>query len=77
VFDFKNHSLKKQNIGADILNIDEKRQYVKLGMVGSLGGLFATGFLRFKYARMLHPLLGWVFLGFAVWHHIVSKPESR
>jgi hypothetical protein len=59
------------------VKLDEKRQYAKLGMVGSPGGLFETGYLRIKSARMLHPLLGWAFLGFAVWHHIVSKPESR
>jgi hypothetical protein len=59
------------------MNLKEQREFAKLGMVGSLGGLFITGFVRGKGARMLHPWLGWVFLGFSLWHHIVSKPQSK
>jgi hypothetical protein len=54
----------------------EQRQLAKAGMVGSLGGLFVTGFIRSKGFRILHPWLGWALLGFSIWHHVVSKPRK-
>jgi thiosulfate reductase cytochrome b subunit len=59
------------------LNLSDQRKMAKAGMVGSLGALFASGFLRFKGARMLHPWFGWALLGFSIWHHLVSKPSAK
>jgi hypothetical protein len=61
----------------NIMTLSEQRQIAKAGMVGSMGGLFATGFIRSKAARILHPWLGWALLGFSIWHHIVSKHQKK
>lgn len=67
----------KEISSSNTMNLSEQRQLAKAGMVGSLGGLFVTGFLRSKAARILHPWLGWAFLGFSIWHHIISKHPNR
>ena len=51
----KNGMVLKQ---AGILDACGQRQIAKVGMVGSLCALFATGFFRFKGAKMLHPWIG-------------------
>jgi hypothetical protein len=73
----KDQTKIRKTTNAGVLDLSEQRQLAKAGMVGSIGALFATGFLRFKGARMLHPWLGWALLGFSVWHHVVSKPQSK
>jgi hypothetical protein len=72
-------SQKKRNRKAKTTDpaLVEQRELAKIGMVGSLGGLFVTGFLRSKAARMLHPWLGWALLSFSIWHHMVSKPQKK
>jgi hypothetical protein len=62
---------------SNLMNLNEQKQLAKAGMVGSLGGLFVTGFIRSKSVRMLHPWLGWALLGFSIWHQIVSKPKKK
>jgi len=59
------------------LSLSDQRKMAKAGMVGSLGALFASGFFRFKGARMFHPWFGWALLGFSIWHHLVSKPSAK
>jgi hypothetical protein len=54
-----------------------EKELAKSGIVTTLGALLISGFCRFKYARMLHPLAGVALIGFSLWHHILSKPQSR
>jgi hypothetical protein len=69
---------KETRVGSSkALDLSDQRKMAKAGMAGSLGALFATGFFRFKGARMLHPWFGWALLGFSIWHHLVSKPSAK
>jgi hypothetical protein len=73
----KKDASKYKAVKVDSMKLSEQRQCAKAGMVGSMAGLFYTGFSRSKGARLLHPWLGWAFLGFSIWHHIVSKHQPK
>jgi hypothetical protein len=59
------------------LSLSDQRKMAKAGMVGSLGALFASGFFRFKGARMFHPwfswVLNWIFAIFKIeWYDLLK-----
>jgi len=54
-----------------------QRDIAKTGMLASLGTLVATGFFRFKGARLIHPWAGWAFIGFSLWHHMMNSPQPK
>ncbi len=68
---------EKYHYKQSTLNLKEQRQIAKAGMVGSLWGLFVTGLFRFKGAKLLHPLLGWTFLGFTIWHYMIYTRRKK
>ncbi len=49
----------------------------KLGMAGSLGALFVSGFVKFKGAKSLHLYSGFGLLAFTIWHHLLNQPKKR
>jgi len=49
----------------------------KIGMAGSLGALFVSGFLKFQGARSLHIYSGFGLLTFTMWHHFLNQPKSK
>jgi hypothetical protein len=54
-----------------------QKTLAKIGMTGSLGALFVSGFLKFKGAKSVHIYSGFGLLAFAVWHHILNQPKAR
>ncbi|MDJ0668487.1 MAG: hypothetical protein QNJ61_14465 [Desulfobacterales bacterium] len=54
-----------------------RKAAAKLGMTGSLGALFVSGFFKFKGAKSLHVYSGFGLLAFTVWHHYLNRPKRR
>ena len=49
----------------------------KMGMAGSIGALFVSGFFKFQGAKSLHIYSGLGLLAFTVWHHVLNQPKTR
>ncbi|MDJ0721125.1 MAG: hypothetical protein QNJ04_05825 [Desulfobacterales bacterium] len=49
----------------------------KIGMAGSLGTLFVSGFFKFHGAKQLHIYSGLGLLAFTLWHHVLNQPRKR
>lgn len=62
-----------------IVALKTQKSIAKMGMTGSLGTLFVSGFFKFHGAKQLHVYSGFGLLAFALWHHFLnqSKPKSR
>lgn len=55
-----------------------KRSLAKWGMVGALGVLTLSGYLRrTRQARTLHAVAGVALLGLAYWHHTLYVNDPR
>ncbi len=57
-----------------------KRHAAKWGLVGSMGALVLTGFLRRNpQARLAHVVAGMALLGLSYWHHTLyaNDPMRR
>jgi hypothetical protein len=57
--------------------IKKQRAFAKLGMIGSLGTLLVSGFLKFQKAKSLHIYSGFGLLAFSLWHHRLNQPKTR
>ena len=54
-----------------------QKSIAKIGMAGSLGSLFVSGFFKFKGAQKLHIYSGFGLLAFGVWHHLLNQPKTK
>ena len=54
-----------------------QRAAAKMGMAGSLGALFVSGFFKFHGAKQLHIYSGFGLLAFSVWHHFLNQPKPK
>lgn len=55
-----------------------KRSMAKWGMVGAMGVLALTGYLkRTRQARTLHAVAGVALLGLSYWHHTLYVNDPR
>jgi hypothetical protein len=54
-----------------------QKSIAKIGMSGSLGALFVSGFLKFHGAKQLHIYSGFGLLAFSLWHHFLNQPKSK
>jgi hypothetical protein len=68
---------RSKNDSTGALKLLTQREIAKAGMAGSLGVVFISGLFRFRGAGLLHPLAGWAFLGFSIWHHLISKSNTK
>ncbi len=54
-----------------------QKSMAKIGMAGSLGTLFVSGFFKFHGAKQLHIYSGLGLLAFTLWHHVLNQPRKR
>ena len=54
-----------------------QKTLAKMGMAGSLGALFVSGFLKFKGAKSVHIYSGFGLLAFSLWHHFLNQPKPK
>ncbi len=54
-----------------------QKSIAKIGMAGSLGSLFVSGFFKFQGAQKLHIYSGFGLLAFSVWHHLLNQPKTK
>lgn len=54
-----------------------QKAIAKIGMAGSLGSLFVSGFFKFQGAQKLHIYSGFGLLAFSVWHHLLNQPQTK
>ncbi len=54
-----------------------QKSIAKIGMTGSLGALFVSGFFKFHGARQLHIYSGFGLLAFSLWHHYLNQPRPK
>jgi hypothetical protein len=54
-----------------------QKSIAKIGMNGSLGALFISGFFKFHGAKQLHIYSGFGLLAFSLWHHFLNQPKSK
>ena len=54
-----------------------RKAVAQIGMTGSLGALFVSGFFKFKGAKLLHVYSGFGLLAFTVWHHCLNRTQRR
>ena len=66
-------AIGKQYAKRDSLN----KTISKIGMIGSLGSLLVSGFIRFKGAKTLHVWSGVAFLGFSMWHYMQNRSQTK
>ncbi len=72
----------RESIGAKSpqTSADQRRaqkSIAKLGMTGSLGALFVSGFFKFHGAKQLHIYSGFGLLAFSLWHHFLNQPKPK
>ena len=54
-----------------------QKTLAKMGMTGSLGALFVSGFFKFKGAKSVHIYSGFGLLAFSLWHHFLNQPKTK
>ena len=54
-----------------------QKSIAKIGMSGSLGALFVSGFFKFHGAKQLHIYSGFGLLAFSLWHHFLNQPKPK
>ena len=54
-----------------------QKSIAKIGMTGSLGALFVSGFFKFHGAKQLHIYSGFGLLAFSLWHHVLNQPRPK
>ncbi|MDJ0876461.1 MAG: hypothetical protein QNJ02_14410 [Desulfobacterales bacterium] len=54
-----------------------RKSIAKIGMSGSLGALFVSGFFKFHGAKQLHIYSGFGLLAFSLWHHFLNQPKPK
>ena len=52
------------------------RKYATTGMVGSLGATIFSGIGQGKLAHIIHPWVGFAFVGFTIWHTYLNAKEK-
>ena len=57
--------------------LEGQKTLAKMGMTGSLGALFVSGFLKFRGAKSVHIYSGFGLLAFAVWHYVLNQPKAK
>jgi hypothetical protein len=55
----------------------KRKAVAKMGMTGSMGALFLSGFFKFQGAKSLHVYSGFGLLAFTLWHHLLNQPRSK
>ncbi len=54
-----------------------QKSIAKIGMAGSLGALFVSGFFKFHGSKQVHIYSGFGLLAFSLWHHFLNQPKSK
>ncbi len=57
--------------------LQTQKSIAKIGMSGSLGALFVSGFFKFHGAKQLHIYSGFGLLAFSLWHHFLNQPKTK
>ena len=57
--------------------LNTQKSIAKIGMSGSLGALFVSGFFKFHGAKQLHIYSGFGLLAFSLWHHFLNQPKTK
>ncbi len=57
--------------------VKTQRSIAKIGMAGSMGALFVSGFFKFHGSKPLHIYSGFGLLAFSLWHHFLNQPKSK
>lgn len=71
-------SQQVERTGAARQHLRRKRSWAKWGMVGAMGVLALTGYIRrSSQARMVHAAAGVALLGLSYWHHTLYVNDPR
>ncbi len=60
-----------------VAQLKAQKSIAKIGMTGSLGALFVSGFFKFHGAKQLHIYSGFGLLAFSLWHHFLNQPKPK
>ena len=60
-----------------LTQLKAQKSIAKIGMTGSLGALFISGFFKFHGAKQLHIYSGFGLLAFSLWHHFLNHPKTK
>ncbi len=60
-----------------VAQLKTQKSIAKIGMTGSLGALFFSGFFKFHGAKQLHIYSGFGLLAFSLWHHFLNQPRPK